>query len=354
MYLAIPNSFFIPVCYVDDIFNIEETIQVQEYISQSCFLNKLEAREELVIGVSLPTQRDERWVRDRKAMEAYAKEKKVTLKIEICEYDVVKQISQVKNLISQGIDILILVAVDVKTAGAMVEMVRNAGVKLVTYEALIINTDIDIFVGFNHLRAGQIQGRFLITKVPKGNYIIMYADLPYDTFLKDGAMDFITPLVIIGNIKIVAVGSIKDWSPKIASSFMENALISNNKIDAILAPNDSIAGVAIEVLQKQGLAGKVVVTGMDAELSAIRRIIKGTQAMTLFKDTRESARKTIDVAIKLGNGEKVLTDEWMYNGKNHIPSILITPVFVDKDNIDEVLIKSGYLTKEDIYGSNIQ
>lgn len=353
MYISIPSYFLISIRYAEDILNIQKTQLVQEWDKDSHFTNKFRSRQQLVMGVSLPTQRDERWVRDKEAMEAYAKEKNVILKIENAEYDAAKQVLQVENLISQGIDVLILAAVDALGAAELVEKANEAGVKVVAYEALIRNTDlIDIFVGFNHSKAGAIQGRFLITKVPRGNYMIMYAELPNDTALKDGAMQFIEPLVIVGNINIVANEPIKDWDPKIAFRAVENALISsNNKVDAILAPNDAIAGAAIEVLQAQGLAGKVVITGQDAELSAVKRIIEGTQSMTLFKDSREAARQIIDAAIKLVNEENILIENWLYNGKTHVPSILITPILVEKNNIDDVLIKSGYLKREDVYGS---
>lgn len=349
MYLSIPNSFLVSVYYAEGILTVEK---LQEHDSDSCFANKFVSRRDLVVGVSLPNQRDERWIRDRNAMEAYAKEKNITLKIEDAEYDVNKQISQVENLISQGIDVLILVAIDVITAGDLVEKAKRAGVKVVAYEARILNTDLEILVTFDHLMAGELQGRFLIAKVPVGNYIILYADLPYDSSLRDGAMSYINPLVIIGNINIVEEEGIKDWDPKIAFEVVKDALISNtNNVDAILAPNDSIAGAAIEALQTQGLAGKVVVTGQDAELAAIQRIIQGTQSMTLFKDTRESAKKTIDVAIQLANGEPILSDTALFNGKMYVPTVLIKPVLVDISNIDEVLIKSGYFKREDVYGS---
>nr|WP_312292268.1 substrate-binding domain-containing protein [Clostridium chromiireducens] len=351
MYLSMPRSFLVRVSYAEDVLNIEKTVELQKFINNSYSTNKLVSRKDLVIGISLPNQREERWIRDREAMEAYAKEKKVTLKIENAEYDVNKQISQVDNLISQGIDVLILVAIDVYTAGSMVEKAKQAGVKVVAYEARILNTDLEIFVAFNHLMAGELQGRFLITRVPIGNYIIMYADLPYDSSLRDGAMEYIDPLVIIGNIRIIAEKAIENWDPKIAFEAMREVLAANNKIDAILAPNDSTAGAAIEVLKSQGLEGKVVITGQDAELAAIHRIIQGTQSMTLFKDTRESAKKTIDIAIQLANEEIVLTDTALFNGKMYVPTVLISPILVDKSNIDEVLIKSGYYKKEDVYRS---
>lgn len=272
MHISMPNSFLVSVYYAKDILNIEKESTLQDCISDSCFTKKLVDRKELVIGVSLPTQRDERWVRDRKAMEEYAKEKKVTLIIEDAEYDAVKQASQVENLITKGIDILILVAVDVETAADMVDKANKNGIKVLAYEALIQNANLEIFVAFSHLKAGETQGRFLISKVPKGNYMIMYADLPYDTSLKDGAMEYIQPLVIIGNIKIVAENAIKNWEPKIAFKAVEDALIlNNNKIDAILAPNDSIAGAAIEALKTQGLAGKVVITGQECRIGCNKK-----------------------------------------------------------------------------------
>lgn len=352
MHLSIPESFLVSVNYAEDILNKKTIRSLQEYNSDDGFTNKFINRKDIVIGVSLPTQRYERWVKEKEAMEAYAKEKGVTLKIENAEFDAAKQAEQVDNLISQGINALILVAIDVSTAGAIVERAKQAGVIVVPYEALIINAELDIFVGFDNLRAGEIQGQFLIKKVPRGNYIIMYADLPYDTYLKDGAIQYIQPLVIIGNVNIVANKSIKNWDPNIAFKVVEDALIaSNNKVNAILAPNDGTAGAAILVLQIHGLEGKVVVTGQDAELPAVKRILQGTQAMTLFKDTRISAKKTIDTAMQLINGENILTERWMYNGKMHVPSILIAPVLVEKDNIKTILIDSGYYKIEDIQES---
>ena len=241
-----------------------------------------------------------------------------------------------------------MIPLNESSSTSLVEKAHKAGVKVISYETLVKNSDLDAYIGFNNIRIGQLQGRFLVTKVPTGNYIIMSGGL--DTLFKEGAMEYINPLVNTGNINIVADKAIKDWDPKIAFKVVKDALIaSNNKIDAILAPNDAIAGAAIAALQEQGLAGKVAVTGQDAELSALQRIIQGTQSMTIFKDTRELAKKAIDVAIKLGNEEPLITDIQLYNGKVYVPSILLTPVVIDRNNIGTVPIESGYLKKEDIY-----
>ena len=281
-------------------------------------------------------------------MEAYAKEKGITLKIENADFDVAKQALQVENLLSQGIDVLILVPLNGLNTADIVEKAHKAGIKVISYERLAENSDVDLYMSFNNLRVGELQGRFLTGKVPKGKYIIMYGEP--DSMFKDGAMEYIQPLVNVGSIKIVADKPIKNWDPKIAYNIVKDSLIANNnKIDAILAPNDPTAGAAIEALQEQDLAGKVPVTGQDADLAAVRRIIQGTQSMTVFKDTRELAKTSIDTAIKLANATPVEANASVNNGKIDVPTILIAPIAIDQRNIDSVLIASGYLTKEEVY-----
>ena len=123
------------------------------------------------------------------------------------------------------------------------------------------------------------------------------------------------------------------------------------KVNAILAPNDPTAGAAIKALEEQGLVDKVVVTGQDADLDAIRRIVKGTQSMTVFKDTRELGKTAIDSAINLVKGETINTNSTINNGKKIVPAILKPSIVVTKKNIDDIIIKSGYWSKEEVYGT---
>jgi D-xylose transport system substrate-binding protein len=351
MYLLIPDVFFVPVYYGEGcILDIEKIMPLQEYNYHNNLTNELANRKDLVIGVSFPSLAAQKWVRDKEAMEEYAKEKAV-LKIEINDFDAAKQALQVENLISQGIDVLIITPIDILAAAELVEKAHKAGIKVISYEHLVKNSDVDLFIAFNNIRVGQLQGLFLIGKVPRGNYIIMSGDP--DAVFKEGAMEYIQPLVNIGNIKVVADKVIKNWDPKIAFKIVKDALIANkNKINAILAPNDATAGAAIEALQPEGLAGKVVVTGQDADLHAIRRILQGTQSMTVLKDSRELAKTAIDAAIKLVSGKVVNANYAVNNGKVNIPSILVAPILIDKNNIDKALISSGYYIKEEVYTSN--
>ncbi|MBC8061224.1 MAG: substrate-binding domain-containing protein [Clostridiaceae bacterium] len=308
--------------------------------------------KKIVIGLSLPTQREERWVRDKDTMEKEAKAAGVELKVQVSDTDVAQQASQIENLISQGINVLIFAPVDGAAAAASVEKAQKAGIKVISYDRLIMNTNVDYYLSFDNVKVGELQGEYITKAVPKGNYIVM-AGAPSDnnaTLFKQGAMKFIQPLVDKGDIKIVTDQAVDNWEPKNAVNIVENSLTKNkNNIQAILAPNDGTAGGAIVSLTTQGLAGKVPITGQDAELTAAQRIVQGTQSMTIYKDTRELGKAAIIAAIKIANGEKPATTSTVNNKKMDVPSILLAAQVVDKNNIDKLLIESGYLKKDDVY-----
>jgi len=308
--------------------------------------------KKIKIGVSLPTQRDERWVRDAEKMREVAKAEGLDLRMQVCDNDASRQMSQCENLLAQGIDILVLAPHDATSAAAIVDDAHAAGIKVISYDRLVLGTNVDLYVSFDNLQVGRLMGEYLTKLVPKGSYIVL-AGSPTDNNAKlyhDGALQFIKPLADKGDIKIVMDQWVTDWQPTIAMNLVQNALTANNnRIDAVLAPNDNTAGGVIQALAQVGLAGKVPVTGQDAEVTAAQRIVAGTQAMTVFKNTRNQAELAINTAIKMVKGEKIETNAVVNNKKMDVPSILLTPVVVDKSNIDAELIGSGYLTREQVY-----
>lgn len=340
MYISKPDIFVVPVWDID-----RKNMGIEEF----------ETREDVFIGVSLPTASIPRWLRDKETMEKEAIERGVPIKIEIADNTPELQTKQIQNLMSQGINVLIIIPTDAAAMAQTVEMVKKAGIKVISYVRLVYNSDIDLYISSEDIKIGEMLGRFLVKNVPQGKYIIMSGD-PNDynaRLFKEGAMEFILPLVYLGNIKIIAEESIINWEPQNAYNVVKNALMVNsNKVDAILAPNDPIAGAAIKALEEQGLAGKVVVTGTDADLDAIRRILKGTQSMTVYKDTRQLGRTAIDSAIKLVKEKGIDTDSIIDNGKKNVPAILYPAILVTKENIDDVIIKSGYWKKEDVYATD--
>jgi D-xylose transport system substrate-binding protein len=310
---------------------------------------------ELVVGLSLPTQREERWVRDRETMEAYAEELGLDLRVQVADADTAQQIGQVENLFAQGIDVLILAPHDASAAATLVDNAEAEGIPVISYDRLITNTaNVDVYISFDNVKVGELQGEFFVNNVPDGSNIIIMSGAATDnnaTLFKQGAMKFIGPKVEAGDYTVIAEQSVDNWLPENALSIVENALtVADNDVQGILAPNDGTAGGAIVALEAQGLAGNVIVTGQDAALVAAKRIaVEGTQQMTIFKDTRELGREAIDTAIRLARGEEHPINGEVDNGVIDVPSILLTPFVVTEDNLDELLIESGYLSRDEVY-----
>lgn len=304
------------------------------------------------IGLSLPTQREERWVRDKERMEAYAKEKGIDLIVKVADADMQEQITQVEALLTQGVDVIILAPHDASAAASLVEKAAKEGVPVISYDRLITNTDkLDYYLSFDNVKVGELQGKYITEQVPSGKYIVM-SGAPTDNnakLFKEGAMMSIQPLIDSGDIEVIAEQAVENWVPENALRIVEAALAANNnEVDAILAPNDGTAGAAIQALHAQGLSGQVIITGQDAEKSAAKRIMEGTQSMTIFKDTRALAEKALDMAIALSNKETIETNGKVDNGSFEVPSVLLVPQVVTKDNLQEILVDSGYISADDL------
>jgi D-xylose transport system substrate-binding protein len=307
------------------------------------------------VGLLLPTQREERWVRDREAMIGEARRAGVELSVLVGESGA-QQLAQSTSLISQGIKVLIVAPSDAFAAAVIVEKAHKAGVKVISYERLVVNTPLDfLYVSFDNLKVGALQGDFLVDRVPKGKYVLL-AGSPVDNnakLFREGAMKRILPLAEKGDIKVVLDMWVRDWKPSEAQRLCERVLSGarSHEIDAVLAPNDGTAGGCLVALAARGLAGHVAITGQDSEAAAAARVAQGTQSMTVFKDTRELARHTIRLAKELAEGKPVETGgRTVNNGVREVPAVLLTPKVVTKENLEATLIESGYLQREKVFG----
>ncbi len=307
--------------------------------------------ETFVIGISMPTQREEGWIRAVNYLRAEAVKRGYLVKLQISDNDAARQLAQCENLIAQRVHILVVAPHDASAASIIVEKAHRAGIKVISYDRMITDAAVDLYLSYDNVKIGELQGEFLTRTVPKGNYVVL-AGAPTDynaSLFKQGAMKYITPLARRGDIRIVMDQPVKDWLPSEAMKLVENALTAHkNRIDGILAPNDGTAGGAIAALAAQKLDGKVPITGQDAEVTAVRRILEGKQSMTVFVDAHRLAEETIIAARQLFDGETPKLNASTFNGRHDVPSHLLTPVLLDKHNIEKVLIESGYLKREDV------
>lgn len=303
------------------------------------------------IGFSMDTLKEERWQRDKDLVEQHAKEVGAQSFILVANGDDAVQTKQADSLLTQGVDVLIVAPHNGTVAASIVEAAHKQCVPVISYDRLIKNSDVDLYVSHQVVKIGEMQASYLLQRVPKGNYLLIGGS-PTDnnaTLLHDGQMNILKPAVDRGDIKIVADQPSKEWMASEAMKNTENALTqNNNNIQAVVAANDGTAGGVIQALGK--LAGNpVLVTGQDAELPACRRIVEGTQAMTIYKPIQPLAYSAVDAAVKLANGEKVDAKDKINNGKIDVPAILQEPVAVDKNNMMNTVIKDGYHKLEEVY-----
>jgi len=306
----------------------------------------------LKVGISIPTLQEERWARDKETMEKACQDAGIEFVSNVADLDAQKQKSQCENMISEGIDVLIIAPHDAAAAAAIVEDAVASGVKVISYDRLITATDkLDLYLSFDNVKVGELQGEYFVNNVDKGNIVVLSGD-PEDNnakLFKQGAMNKLQPKIDSGDYVVLNEQACQDWKAEEALKHTEAALNKSTDIVGILAPNDGTAGGAIQALNKEGLAGSVVVTGQDAELAAAQRILAGEQSMTVFKDTRELGKEAIKIAQDMFAKKELNTQgQVVNNGVKDVPSVLLTPVAVDADNLKSVLIDSGYLKEADV------
>ena len=305
------------------------------------------------IGFSMDTLKEERWQRDKALVEQRAREVGAVLDVQVANGDDAVQTKQVDNMLTKGVDVLIIAPHNGEIAASMVDAAHRRGVPVIAYDRLIRNSDVDLYVSHQVERMGEMQAEYALKREPKGNYVLIGGS-PTDfnaLLLRRGQMKVLQPAIDRGDIKIISEQFAREWKAEEALRITEDALTrTGNRIDAIVASNDGTAGGAISALQAVGLAGKVLVTGQDAQKDAVQRIANGTQAMTVYKQIQPLAYSAVDAAIKLAKKEPVDATDKINNGKIDVPAILHEPIAVDKANLDATIIADGYHKREDIYG----
>lgn len=299
------------------------------------------------IGFSIDDLRLERWARDRDYFVAAAEKQGAKVFVQSADASEQRQIAQIENLISRGVDVLVIVPYNATVLNNAVKEAKKAKIKVVSYDRLILNADIDAYISFDNKMVGEMQAQGVLAVKPKGNYYLL-GGAPTDNnakMLREGQLKVLQPLIDKGDIKVVGKQWVKDWNPAEAMSIVENALTANgNKLDAVVASNDATAGGAIQALASQKLDGKVAVSGQDADLAGVRRVIAGTQTMTVYKPLKLIATEAAKLSVQLVRGEKPGFNSQYQNGFKQVDTLLLKPTMLTKANID-VVVADGFYTK---------
>lgn len=303
------------------------------------------------IGFSMDTLKEERWQRDKALVEQRCKEVGAQCEVLVADGSDSAQINQAQSFLTKGVDVLIVAPHNGQIAASIVEAAHKQGVPVISYDRLIRNADVDLYVSHQVVKIGQMQAQYALDHAPKGNYVLIGGSQTDNNalLLIEGQMSVLQPAIDKGQIKIVAKQFAREWLASEALRIMEDALTKNNNdIQAVIASNDGTAGGAVSALPPQ-LVGKVLVTGQDASLDAVQHIVEGKQTMTIYKPIQPLAFAAVDAAVKLARGEKVDAKDKVNNGKLDVPSLLFEPMVLDKNNVTQTVIKDGYHRMEDVY-----
>lgn len=262
------------------------------------------------------------------------------------------QIQQAKDIVEQGIDVLVVNSVNANTAAAIVRIAHTKNIPVIAYDRLIRNCDLDYFLSFDNEKVGQLMADYALNVVPSGKYILLGGDKTDQNaiWVKNGQLKELEPAIKSNKIKVVYNTFIENWSGDNAQFEIRKYLdLSMDKPDVILSSYDGMSTSVIELLKEYKLNTKVVITGQDAEIEACRNIISGNQAMTVYKSLKALANKAAELSVNIAERKHMNTETVkINNGQTDVVSVILPPVLVDKNNIISVIIGDGLYSESEL------
>lgn len=319
------------------------------------------------VGISLPTDALKRWASDGDRMKTEFEDAGYEVDLEYAENDIAKQVSQIENMINNGCEVLIITAIDGSALSTVLDMAKNAGIPVIAYDRLIMNTDaVTAYTTFDNLLVGKMQAEYIVNMLDLENKpgpftLEIFAGDPgdnYALFFYTGAMEVLTPYIDAGKL-IVPSGQIsfdacatRGWSTQNAEDRMNanlSAFYTDTFIDAVLCSNDSTAFGVENALAASYTGAYPIITGQDCDLANMRNMLEGKQSMSIFKDTRVLADRAVTMATEMLNGEVVTVNDTSTcnNGAGIVPAFLCQATLVDVNNYEEILFGSGYYEEGD-------
>ena len=303
------------------------------------------------IGVLIDDIKLERWQRDSKLLQAHARERGAKITVKDDEGSDSLQLQQATQLLDSGVNVLIVVPHDAEKAAAIVQAAERKHVPVISYDRLIKNAAVSLYLSFDNLQVGKLQASALLSQATSGNYFLLEGS-PADNNahqIEKGHRLALKSAEDSHQITVVDTSWCRDWGHQDAYDATLAALKkSDGKLAAIVAANDDTAAGAIQALAEHKLAGKVAVSGQDADLAAIVRIIRGTQTMTVYKPLGPLSKRAIDAAITLAHSGKLEATEQFQNGSLTVPAILLQPIAVDQHNLGATVISDGFHSADEI------
>ncbi len=310
--------------------------------------------KDITVGVSWSNFQEERWKTDEAAIKAVLDKAGAKYISADAQASPAKQLTDVESLISKGANVLLILAMDNEAILPAVKKAADEGIPVIAYDRLIESPNV-LYITFDNVGVGRMMAKAIEAAKPAGNYAFIKGDKgdANANFLFSGITEVLKPAMDAGKIKNVGETYTDGWKPDNAQKNMEQILTkNNNKVDAVVAENDGMAGGVVAALAAQGMAGPVPVSGQDGDHAAINRIALGTQTVSIWKDSRDLGHVSAQAALDLAAGKKASSIEGVKpfsGGPKHmkVDGILLTPLAVTKDNLN-VIVDKGWITKAEV------
>ena len=305
---------------------------------------------QLTVGVSFDDYAEERWKTDEAAITAELAKHGAKYIMSDAGASAEKQLTDIDSLIAKGAKVLIILSKDKDAILPAVNKAAHLKIPVIAYDRLIEAPGVT-YITFDNKEVGRMTARAILAVRPRGNFAIIKGD-PGDAnvhFLREGQQEVLKPAITTGAVKIVGEAYTPGWNPQNAQKNMEQILTKNgNKIDAVIAQNDGMAGGAVAALTARGLKN-IPVAGQDGDHAALNRVALGTQTVSVWKNASELGATAAKAALELGRGEPVAgAVPWTTGGKKlHLKAIFLKPIPITRDNLD-IVIKSRHVTKEEV------
>jgi D-xylose transport system substrate-binding protein len=308
------------------------------------------------IGLSLDTLKEARWTRDRDAFVEHARSLGADVTVLSANSDDNRQVADVETLVTAQMDVIVIVPHDGRAMARGVEIAHRAGIPVISYDRLILDSEPDLYITFDNERVGELQARYILEALrdaPRPIRLVRIYGSRTDNnaaLFKAGQDKGLREAIDKGEVQVLHEDWADDWKPENAKRIMNAAITRHGRnIHAVLASNDGTAGGAIQALREEGLAGRVVVTGQDAELVAVQRIVAGEQAMTIYKPVQQLARRAAEAAVALARGKPIIARAAIDNGRTEVPTVLLDVVTVTRGNVEDTVVADGFHAREDIF-----
>ena len=311
-----------------------------------------QAADKKLIGVTMPTKDLQRWNQDGENMKKELEAAGYEVDLQYASNDVSTQVSQLENQVANGCDLLVVASIDGSSLGEPLKQAKEKGIPVISYDRMVNNANTDLYISFDNRKVGEIMAQALVNALPQGGDVFMIQGSSSDNnvqMVKQGFDDMLADT----DLHVVYEANCDGWTAELAAGYVEEALEKYPHVKGIMCGNDDIASQVVQVLAENQLAGNVVVVGQDGDLAACQRIVEGTQYMTAFKPIEDLARKAAKYAVEMGSGKGVaeLEDvtETVNDGTYEIPSCILEPTAVTKENIDKVIIEGGFHRRDEVY-----